>query len=439
MAPTNKRVVIVGGGFAGLTLARALRGLPVEVTLVDRENHHLFQPLLYQVAMAGLSPAEIAAPIRSALDASKNAHVLLGEAVSADLSQKVLTLADGETLGFDYLVIAAGATTSYFGHDEWKRCSLGMKSIDDALEVRRHILLAFEGAERETDPAAQDRLLTFAIIGGGPTGVEVAGTLAELSKTVLARDFRRIANRTPRIVMVERGERVLSAFDKRLSESAAKELEGMGVTMRLSTSVTNINERGVELDGKEWIETASVIWAAGVQPSPLAASIGASLDKQGRIVVTSDCSLEGHPNVFAIGDIAHTQGEDGKPLPGLAPVAMQAARAVKANIESDLKQRDRKPFHYTDKGMMATIGRSRAVVQYGKARATGFIAWLMWIAVHIWYLIGFRNRVAVMLEWAWLYITFRRGARLITGLAPGALKHTPSELVQQHEDHRREP
>jgi NADH dehydrogenase len=389
--------------------------------------------------MAGLSPAEIAMPIRSTLGSQKNARVLLGEAVSADLKAKFLHLADGESIPFDYLVIAAGACTTYFGHDEWERYSLGMKSIDDAVDVRRHILLAFEGAERELDEKAQERLLTFAVIGGGPTGVEVAGTLAELSKTILARDFRRIGKHIPKIVLIEMGDRVLPAFSHKLSASAARELEDMGITLRLSTRVTRIDERGVELDGKELVESASVIWAAGVKPCALASSLGVELDKQGRIIVASDCSLTEYPNVFAIGDIAHTKDGEGKPLPGLAPVAMQAGRAVKANIERDLKKLDRKPFHYVDKGMMATIGRSRAIVQYGKLRLTGFIAWMMWIAVHIWYLIGFRNRVAVMLQWAWLYITFRRGARLITGLPDGALKRTPSLFVQSHDDHRHEP
>lgn len=435
MGKTRKRVVIVGGGFAGLTLAKALRRVPVDVTLVDRENHHLFQPLLYQVALAGLSPAEIATPIRSALDSQDNAHVILGEAVMADLKAKVLSLADGETIRFDYLVIAAGATTSYFGNDGWSQYSLGMKSIDDAIAVRRHVLLALEAAERETDPAVQDKLLTFAIIGGGPTGVEVAGTLAELSRSILARDFRNIRNKVPRIVLVEMGERVLPSFSRRLSKKAGESLTNMGVTLRLGHRVTNIDDRGVELDGNDLISTSTVIWAAGVKPAPLASNLDVPVDKQGRIVVTSDCSIENYPHVFAIGDIAHTKDAEGKALPGLAPVAMQAARAVKANIVRDLARQDRKPFHYFDKGMMATIGRSRAVVQYGRARVSGFIAWMMWLFVHIWYLIGFRNRVAVMLEWAWLYLTFRRGARLITGLPPNALKETPAHLVQSHADH----
>ncbi|HVW27720.1 MAG TPA: NAD(P)/FAD-dependent oxidoreductase [Polyangiaceae bacterium] len=418
------RVVIIGGGFGGLTAARALKKANVQLTLVDRSNYHLFQPLLYQVAMAGLSPADIAAPIRTVLRRQDNTTVLLADVTRVDLQKKQIELETGAPLDYDYLVLAAGAQSAYFGHDDWRTCSLGMKSVDDAIEVRRRVLLAFEAAEREDDPVARRRLLTFVIIGGGPTGVEVAGALTELGKFALADDFRRIRSEKPRVVLVERANRLLTGgFVEQLSEAAKRDLEAIGVEVRVGETVVGIDEHGVRL-AKEFIETPTVLWTAGVEAVPLTRTLHVPVDRTGRVIVGKDCSIPGHPESFVIGDAAaFTPPGTEHPLPGLSPVAMQQARFVAKVIKDRV---DGRPppvfFRYFDKGIMATIGRSRAVAQTGKLRLRGLIAWLAWLFVHIWYLIGFRNRLVVLFDWTWSYLTYKRGARLITGgAAPGRL------------------
>jgi NADH:quinone reductase (non-electrogenic) len=415
---SGARVVIVGGGFGGLTLARALKGAALRVTLVDRMNHHLFQPLLYQVATAGLSPADIAYPIRSALRNQENARVLLGEVTSVDWSAREIVLHDGARVPYDFLVVAAGASTNYFGHDaDWKAHTLGLKSIDDAIGIRRHVLLAFEAAEREPDAEARGRLLTFAVIGGGPTGIETSGALAELSHTVMARDFRVIDPTQTRVVLIERASQLLPSFGPELGRKARTQLEELGVEVRLDAEVTAIDASGVEFCG-ERLEAGTVLWTAGVQARSLGRALGVELDRTGRIVVEKDCSIPGHPEAFAIGDIAaFTPEGETNTLPGLAPVAMQQARFVARLLARKKRDGARPTFRYRDKGLMATVGRSRAVAQTGGGhlKLSGLIAWLAWLFVHLWYLIGFRNRVSVLLNWFWAYLTYRRGARLITG------------------------
>lgn len=407
-----KRIVVVGGGFGGINTAKKLGGLAgVEVTLVDRRNYHLFQPLLYQVAMAGLNPGEIATPIRSIFSRYKNIRALMGEVRGVDLSQKVVNT-DFGPLPYDYLVLACGAQHSYFGHEEWEPFAPGMKTLEQATEIRRRVLTAFELAERANDPELERQLLTFVVVGGGPTGVELAGTLGELSRFALSSDFRHIDPAKTRVILIEAGSRVLATFDESLSKRARRDLENLGVTIWTGMRVTNISAEGVTL-GEEKVRAATVLWAAGVKPSPLNASLGVPIDKAGRVIVNPDLSLPGHPNVFVIGDQACFI-EDEKPLPGLAPVAMQQGRAVASNVLCDLKGKPRKPFHYFDKGQMATIGRGRAVAQTKNFRIGGFLAWVAWLVVHIFYLIGFRNRVLVLMEWAWAYLTYRRGAQLIT-------------------------
>ncbi len=408
-------VVIVGGGFGGLTLAKRLRRVPVRITLIDKANHHLFQPLLYQVALAALSPAEIAMPIRSILRSQKNAEVLLCEATGIDLANRRIVLADGGYLEYDYLVLAAGVETNYFGHDEWSSHALGLKDIDDAVEIRRRLLLAFEFAEREQGEEKRRELMTFVVIGGGPTGVELAGAIAELGRSVLARDFRRIDPRQCRVILVEAGDRILAGFHESLSEKAVEQLRGLGVEVRLGSPVSDVNDNGVKL-GQEFIPAWTTLWAAGIQACPLAATLGVELDRMGRVIVDQDCSIPSRPEAFAIGDIAcFVPGEGERPLPGISPVAIQQAQLVAGNIENDLSGRPRRPFRYHFKGIMATIGRSRAVAQTRRFRFSGLLAWLAWLLVHIWYLIGFRNRLLVMFSWFWSYVTFRNGARLVTG------------------------
>lgn len=420
MSDTKPHIVIVGGGFGGLEAAKALRDAPARIMLVDRSNHYLFQPLLYQVAMAGLSPADIAEPIRSLLSRQKNASVLLGEVTRVDLQASRVELDDGRFITFDFLILAIGAKTNFFGHDEWSRNALGLKTVDDALEIRRRVLLAFEAAEREEDPDARRALLTFVVIGGGPTGVEIAGSLAELGRFVLAADFRRIRHETPRVILIEATDRLLAGFDPKLSESAKHQLEELGVEIRLGQRVKNIENRGVEVDD-EFIGSTTALWTAGVRARRLTATLNVELDRAGRVKVNQDCSIDGYDNCFAIGDCALfvPKGTD-KPLPGVSPVAMQQARFVaKKVISNRLKGKEpEKKFQYFDKGMMATIGRSRAVAQSGKLKFTGLLAWLTWLFVHIWYLIGFRNRLIVLFTWAWSYLTYKRGARLITGDRP---------------------
>jgi NADH dehydrogenase len=411
------RVVIVGGGFGGLSAAKALRAAPVRLTLVDRCNHHLFQPLLYQVAMAGLSPADIAYPIRSVLRRQANATTLLAEVVRVDLVRRSVTLHDGTELSYDFLVLAAGARTNYFGRDDWSRWSLGLKNIEDALEVRRRVLLAYETAERAADPEQRRRLLTFAIIGGGPTGVELAGAIRDLAEAVLARDFRQIDPSQARVTLIEMQDRVLPAgFDRDLAAKAKRQLEELGVDVRLNTRVDAIDARGVHV-GDELIEAGTVLWTAGVTARTLTQHVqGAELDRTGRILVGPDCTVPGRPEVFAIGDNARfvPAGGDG-PLPGVAGVAIQQGRHAARSIVATLRGEPRRPFVYRDRGIMATIGRSRAVVQMPHFRASGLIAWLTWLFVHIVLLIGFRNRLIVLINWCWAYVSYRSGARLITG------------------------
>lgn len=409
------RVVIVGGGFGGLAVAKALKGDDVDLTLVDRSNHHLFQPLLYQVAMAGLSPAEIAAPIRAILKHQTNCRVLLGEVTRVELGNKRLHLDHGDSLSYDYLVVAAGAKTNFFGNDPWARHALGLKSLDDAVEIRRRVLLAFEAAERESDLDARRRLLTFVVIGGGPTGVEMAGGLAELSRFVLADDFREIAGKEPRVVLIEATERLLPGLDDKLADAAAKQLQDLDVELKLSTRVTDISEHGVKL-GDDWLRASTVVWSAGVCARSLANRLGCETGRGGRVKVNPDCSVPDHPEVSVIGDMAYFVPDGSEqPLPGVAQVAMQQGRFVARQIRRDLQGKPRETFEYFDKGMMATIGRSRAVAQSGKLKLTGFTAWIAWLFIHLIYLIGYRRRLIVLLEWFWSYVTYKRGARLITG------------------------
>lgn len=426
----RKHVVIVGGGFGGLTCARALARADVDVTLIDRQNHHLFQPLLYQVAMAGLSPSEIAVPIRSIVRKQKNIGVLLADVERIDLEERHVYYSPApgdEPLSYDYLVLAPGARTHYFGHEDWELYAPGLKSIDDAVEIRRRVLLAFEAAEREIDPAKRAQLLSFVVIGGGPTGVEVAGAIAELARFALDRDFRVAKPYEARVLLIEAGPRVLPAFAPELAEKTVLQLAELGVHVRTGTMVEDIGPRGVRLQTGETLLADTVVWAAGVASSPLIRGLGGAveMDRQGRAIVANDCSLPGFPNTFVIGDAACFIGPDGKPLPGVSPTAMQMGRFVASIIKTEARAdavSERPQFVYNDKGSMATIGRSRAVAETKGIKLSGLFAWLAWLVVHIWYLIGFRNRFLVFFNWAWSYITYRRGARLITGgrLLPGA-------------------
>jgi NADH dehydrogenase len=407
-------VVILGAGFGGLYAARALRRAPVRVTVVDRRNHHLFQPMLYQVATAALSPGDIAYPVRSVLRRQRNAHVLLASATAIDPERREVVLEDG-TLPYDYLIVAAGARHAYFGHDEWEKRAPGLKSLEDALEIRRRILLGFEKAERAAEESARQPLLTFVVVGGGPTGVEMAGAIAEISRHVLAEDFRSIDPREARIVLIEAGPRILPSFSEKLSGKAAASLARLGVEVRTGTAVTGIEPDAVVL-GEERLAAKTVIWAAGVAASPLGRTVGGPLDRPGRVVVQPDLSVPGQPRIFVIGDMAAFRAADGQLLPGVSPVAIQQGRHAAANILRAIAGQPLRPFRYVDKGTMAVIGRAAAVAQFpGGIGIWGFPAWLAWCFVHIFFLIGFRNRVVVMFEWAWAYFTWQRGARLITG------------------------
>ena len=406
-------VVIVGGGFGGLATAREFAGKNVRVTLIDRSNHHLFQPLLYQVAIAGLSPADIAAPIRAILRKLKNVTVLMAEAVGIDFKNNILKLADGE-IGYDYLVLAVGGRTSYFGNEHWEQFAPGLKDLDDAVEIRRRVLTAFEAAERETDRDLRQKLLTFVVVGGGPTGVELAGAIAELSHTVLARDFRNIDPRETRVILLEGGPRILASFSPELSDSATRQLNQLGVNVRLNTRVTNIDENGAYL-ANHLIRSATIIWGAGIQGTAFSEALNVAHDRAGRLVVEPDLSVPGHSNVFAIGDMSCFTHQNGKPLPGVSPVAMQMGRTAARNILASIDGRQRSVFSYFDKGSMATIGRQAAVAEMGKIKMSGLIAWLAWLFVHLIFLIGFRNRISALFNWAYSYFTYERGARLITG------------------------
>jgi NADH dehydrogenase len=416
------RVVIIGGGFGGLYCARALRRLPVRLTLIDRRNFHLFQPLLYQVATASLSPADIAHPIRSVLKKQRNTEVWLAEARSIDVARRKVFLTDGE-LPYDYLVVASGATHAYFGHPEWEPYAPGLKTIDDATEVRRRFLLAFEAAERETQAAARQRLLTFAIVGAGPTGVELAGAMAEIARQVMPRDFRAIDTKSARVLLLEAGPRVLPTYPAALSEKAREQLVRLGVDVRTNAMVTRVEDDAVVV-GDEQIPAANVFWAAGVAASSLGVTLGAQTDRAGRVFVQPDCSLPDHPEVFVIGDLMHLE-QDGALLPGVAQTAMQSGRHVARMIERDLRGQPRQPFRYHDKGNLATIGRAAAVADIYGFQVSGFIAWLIWVFVHILYLIGFRNRIIVMIQWAWAYLMYQRGVRLITGDSVVHLSSSP--------------
>jgi NADH dehydrogenase len=406
-------VVILGAGFGGLQAAPALDGAPVRVTVVDRRNHHLFQPLLYQVATAALSPAEIAYPIRSILRGQKNADVLLAEALSIDVARREVVLRDGR-LSYDYLLIAAGARHAYFGHEDWEPQAPGLKSLEDAIEIRRRILYAFERADRETDEARRLSLLTFVVVGGGPTGVELAGAIADISRKVIAGDFRHIDPRQARVVLIEAGPRILPSYAAKSSSHAVAQLTRRGVEVRTGSAVTGVDATGVTL-GVERIASSTILWAAGVAASPIASFLGVPLDRSGRVVVEPDLSIPGHPEIFVVGDLALYLHQDGHPLPGLSPVAMQQGRHAARAILQRLQGRPVAPFHYVDKGTMAVIGRSAAVAEIAGIRLWGFPAWLAWCFVHIFFLIGFRNRFIVMFEWAWAFVSYQRGARLITG------------------------
>ncbi len=410
---SNPRVVIVGSGFGGLLAARTLARYPVAITLIDRQNFHTFQPLLYQVATAGLSPGEIAAPIRWILRSRRNVEVLMSEVQDFDLSRRVVKLSDGE-VPYDYLIVAAGASHAYFGHDEWEPFAPGLKTIQDALEIRRRVLLAFELAERQARSGEGQVQLNFVVVGGGPTGVELAGTLAEIARWALTNEFRTIDPRKTRIVLVEGGPRVLPAYPEDLSRSAEEQLRRLGVEVHTSAMVTGITPGAVHM-GATQLPAAVILWAAGVAASPLGKKLGAPVDRAGRVAVNPDLSLPGHPEVFVIGDLATLRDKHGKLLPGIAPVAMQEGKAAAHNIGADLRGEPRKNFHYFNKGNLATIGRAAAVAEFGKIHVSGFLAWLSWLFIHIFFLIGFRNRIIVMVQWAWSYFTYERGARLITG------------------------
>jgi NADH dehydrogenase len=413
-SPPLPHVVILGAGFGGLQAARALRDAPVRVTVVDRRNHHLFQPLLYQVATAALSPADIAYPIRSILRHQQNADVLLAEVLSIDPAAREVVLPDAR-LPYDYLIVALGARHAYFGHEEWEPNAPGLKSLEDALDIRRRILLAFELADRERDPERRRALLTFVIVGGGPTGVELSGAIAEISRHVIVDDFRHIDPREARIVLVEAGPRLLPSYGEESSRRAEAALRARGVEVRTGAAVTRVDAEGVFLGETERLAAKTVIWAAGVAASPFASRLGVPLDKSGRVVVEPDLSIPGHPEIFVIGDLALFLHQGGRALPGLSPVAMQQGRYAAGVVGARIRGAPVPPFHYLDKGTMAVIGRSDAVAEIGGLRLWGFPAWLAWCFVHIFFLIGFRNRFIVMFEWAWAYTSYQRGARLITG------------------------
>ena len=417
-------VVVIGGGFGGLAAAKNLAKAPVRVTLVDRRNHHLFQPLLYQVATAALAPADIAYPIRGALASQANVRVLLAEVKAIDVEKRTVALDDG-SLHYDFLIVATGATHSYFGKDHWATHAPGLKSVEDALEMRRRIFLAYEAAERESDPVAQREWLTFAVVGGGPTGVELAGALGEIGLHTLAKDFRSIDPTEVRVLLFEGKDRVLTAYPEKLSEAAKRSLENRHVSVRVNTLVTSIDERSVTVKGpagEEKIGARTVLWAAGVQASPLAQSLGAPLDRSGRVIVEPDLSIPGHPEVFVIGDLAKMISE-GVEVPGVAQGALQGGKHVARIIDAEARGKSaaeeigypRAAFHYHDKGNMATIGRAEAVIATKRFARHGWLAWMLWWVVHIFFLVGFRNRVFMMFHWAWSWLTYKRGSRLITG------------------------
>jgi NADH dehydrogenase len=411
-------VVIIGGGFGGLYAARALRRARVRITLLDRRNHHVFQPLLYQVAMAALSPGDIASPIRWILRRQKNIEVLLADVRAIDPARSTIVLADGE-MTYDYVIVAAGATHAYFGHDEWRRTAPGLKTLEDALDIRRRVLLAFERAERETDLTRRQALLTFVVVGGGPTGVEMAGALAEIAQLSLARDFRHFDPSSARIILLEAGPALLAAFPESLREAARADLLRLGVIVRTGTPVTSVAP-GVVAAGQDTIAAETVIWAAGVSASPLGATLGVPVDRAGRVLIEPELTIPGYKNVFVIGDLASLKGEDGQPLPGVAQVAIQMGKHAARQVLRGIERQPYRPFQYNNLGNMATIGRNSAVADFGWMTLKGYFGWLAWLFVHILNLIGFRNRIVVMVQWAWSYFSYQRAIRLITGDLPPA-------------------
>jgi NADH dehydrogenase len=423
-----KKVVIVGGGFAGLYVAKRLANKPVEVTLVDRKNHHTFQPLLYQVATAVLSPGEIASPLRRILHRARNVEVLLGEVVGFDLAARRVKLKDGAELAYDYLIVAAGARHSYFGHEDWAADAPGLKTVEDALEIRRRVLLAFEHAEREAYLTGKHQPLSFAVIGGGPTGVELAGAIADIARRAMATDFKAIDTTQARVTVFEGTPHILGVYPEELSLKARRQLEELGVEVRTNSLVSAVEPGRIKV-GEEWIPASVTLWATGVAASPLGKALGAPTDRAGRVMVEPDLSLPGHPNVFVLGDMASLKDTNGTVVPGLGAAATQEGKDTAANIARDLRGEKRVPFRYKDKGSMATIGRNRAVAQIGKLQFSGLIAWLLWAFVHVFLLIGFRNRLMTMREWMWAYFTRERSARLITDLgdeaAPAARPASP--------------
>jgi NADH dehydrogenase len=408
------RVVIIGGGFGGLWAAKAFANKPVDVTLIDRKNHHVFQPLLYQVATAVLSPGEIAQPIRRILYYAKNIEVILGDVINFDKEKQVVILTDGSEVKFDYLIVAAGARHSYFGHDDWEKLAPGLKTLEDAVEIRRSVLLAFEHAEREAYLKGIKKQLTFVVIGGGPTGVELAGAIADIARQALSKDFTAIDTTKTRVILYEGSDRVLGTFAKDLSESAKKQLESIGVEVHLNSFVTDLELGRVKV-GDEWVDCDVALWATGVAASPLGKQLGVETDKAGRVFVRPDLTIPGFKNIFVIGDMASLKQENGELVPGVSPAAMQMGTLTAENILDEIKGKPRQSFKYWDKGTMATIGRSKAIAQLKSLHFKGFIAWCMWLFLHVFFLIGFRNRLAVMFDWFWAYLTRERSARLITG------------------------
>jgi NADH dehydrogenase len=420
------RIVIIGGGFGGLYAAKELMHQPVSVTLLDRTNHHLFQPLLYQVATAGLSPGDIAQPIRHILKEAKNIEIVMEEVARIDVAQK-LVITERKPIPYDYLIVAAGARHSYFGHSEWEQFAPGLKSLEDAIELRRRILEAFEFAEIAEDPDERKKALTFVVVGAGPTGVEMAGAIAELAHRSLADDFHHVNPRDARIILVDAAPRVLPAFEAKLSDSARKQLEQLQVEVRTGVMVKDVGPDGVHV-GDELISTRTIVWAAGNAASPLAKSLGAELDRAGRVTVNEDLTIAGHPEVFVIGDMALFTHQTGQPLPGVCPVAMQMGRHAAKNILAASEGNPMTRFRYNDKGQMATIGRNRAVADLKVVGFGGFFAWLAWLFIHLIFLIGFRNRIAVFFQWMWAYVTYSRGARLIYGVfRPGRMPEPNSK------------
>jgi len=432
MSETRAQVVILGGGFGGLAAARALARAPVDVTLIDRRNHHLFQPLLYQVATAALSPGEIATPIRRIVREQQNCSVILAEAEGIDAARREVRLREGAPIRFDHLIVATGAAHSFFGHDEWGAFAPGLKTLEDALDIRRRTLLAYEQAEREEDPHERRALLTFVVIGAGPTGVEMAGALAEIARHVLTRDFRRIDPASARIALIEAGPRILPSYSPELSRKARARLTKMGVEVLTNHRVIGLDAQGVSLEVEghlSRIEARTLVWGAGVAASAMGKAVGVPTDRAGRVLVEPDLSAPGAPNLFVIGDLAAVRWKgDDSFVPGVAPAAQQEGRHAAKMILADLAGKPRKPFRYLDKGSLATIGRAAAVAEVGQLRTEGLFAWLLWLVVHIATLIGFRNRLLVLAQWAFSYLRFERGARLITGGLQGPPDSAPREL-----------